>query len=182
MNKNGMRNPIIEFWRFVACVAIAAFHFEWVYIGHPVYLVHFYIWVEFFFILSGFFVASNTIDSNKEFTTLGFLKREFKKVYPMYLVAFVFSFCITNLVNDIKVKEWILLLWQSKWELLPLQMTGFVTSGVSYNVASGYVSALLISTFIIHFLLKNNFKIFINIIAPSFIICGYARLIVSVKS
>lgn len=45
----------IEALRFIATMGIAIFHFEWIYIGHPVYFQHFYLWVEFFFVLSGFF-------------------------------------------------------------------------------------------------------------------------------
>ena len=53
------RNGFVEFYRFIAAICIALFHYEWVYMGTSRYLGHLYIFVEFFFVLSGFFLAQN---------------------------------------------------------------------------------------------------------------------------
>lgn len=33
----------IEFLRFMVTLGIAIFHFEWIYLGHPVFFGHFYL-------------------------------------------------------------------------------------------------------------------------------------------
>ncbi len=53
-----MRNPYIELFRFLGTLAIMLYHFEWLYVGKSVFLTNHYIWVEMFFVLSGFFIAS----------------------------------------------------------------------------------------------------------------------------
>lgn len=37
--ERGGRNGLIEFLRFLACLFIAMYHFEWLYISHPVYFI-----------------------------------------------------------------------------------------------------------------------------------------------
>lgn len=53
------RCGMIELLRFFAAISIAIYHFEYVCVGAPVYFQHNYIWVEFYFVLSGFFLVKN---------------------------------------------------------------------------------------------------------------------------
>lgn len=56
------RNDLIEIARFIAILFIASYHFEILWSKDVErYLEHFYIWVEFFFVLSGFFLAINAL-------------------------------------------------------------------------------------------------------------------------
>lgn len=87
------RDGKIELVRFLAAVSIATYHFEWVYIGRPVFLPHFYIWVEFFFLVSGFFLYFCE-DGNGEghlSTSYRYVFSQIRKVYPLYLAGFLFT-------------------------------------------------------------------------------------------
>ena len=173
----------IELWRFIACISIVVFHFEWIYIGSPVYLQHFYIWVEFFFILSGFFLGKNVLD-NKEtnyaehkFSSLNYLKTSVKKLYPLYILAFVISFISMSIINDWDFMQNVSALFSAKWEILMLQMSGFDLNAIVINGTTAYISALLFASLIIHYILENHFKMFINILGPILCIGSYAYII-----
>lgn len=54
MAKETSRNGLIEIARFFAAVFMALYHFEWVFLSESKYFTHLYIFVEFFFVISGF--------------------------------------------------------------------------------------------------------------------------------
>jgi peptidoglycan/LPS O-acetylase OafA/YrhL len=178
---NKPRNCIIELYRFFASLFIAMFHFEWMYIGHTIYLPFFYIFVEFFYILSGFFLAANLQSQKKEnedaASSIHQTIKQFKKMYPQYLIAFIFSFITLFIINAWPLKQVLPVLFQTKWELLLLQLGGFDQNIIVINGVTAYISGLLVATLILHYLLENHFKIFINLIAPILLIFTYSHLI-----
>lgn len=124
-----MKNPYIELYRFGACILIALFHFEWCFVGHPVYLNHMYIFVEFFFLVSGYFFASNIHKNGIVESGWCFIKKRVKKIYPLYITAYVFAL-MAEVVNKITPIEDILnRLWDTKWEIALLQMSGLNYGG-----------------------------------------------------
>ncbi len=164
----------IELLRFVATIGIAIFHFEWIYIGQPIFFRHFYLWVEFFFVLSGFFLAKNVKTADEdEYSSLKYCYNQAKKLFPEYLIGFAFSFIVYCLVNNIsEIKNVIYLLWQSKWEIVYMQLSGIDPTAPMINGVTGYIPALLASGLIIHYLLNNYYKLTLNLVsvfAPIFI-------------
>lgn len=178
MNKD--RNCIIELYRFIGSLFIAIFHFEWIYIGHPIYLPFFYIFVEFFYILGGFFLARNVQlfrKENESMSSINYTIKQFKKMYPQYLIAFIFSFIVLCVINSWSLSQALQALFQTKWEILLLQLGGFDKNTIVVNGVTAYISGLLMATLILHYLLENHFKMFTNLIAPLIIVFTYSHLI-----
>ncbi len=115
------RDWMIEALRFLATCSIAMFHFKWIYLGHPVYFQHFYLWVEFFFVLSGFFLAKNAIenlDKDNIFGPIEYTKKQAIKLWKPYILAFIFSFFVYCLVNEVRgFRNIISTLFAAKWEI-----------------------------------------------------------------
>lgn len=178
MNRKN-RNGIIELWRFIAAMSIAIYHFEWLYNGTPIWCTHFYIFVEFFFVLSGFFIVINIKKNNNEMSSWEYVWRQTKKLYPVYLGGFFVSFVVVSIVEQTPIGEWGYRLWKAKWEILLLSTAGFDNAGKTYNLggAPQYITSLLFGTLILHFLIKKYKDLFKNLIGPILIIGGYAKLI-----
>lgn len=175
----GNRDSRIELLRFFATICIAIFHFEWIYIGNPVYFRHFYIWVEFFFVLSGFFLARNIDRANDDlFASFFYVIRQAKKMWPPYIIAFLFSFvvfCIANKISD--VCSILNVLWKSKWEMVYFQLSGFELAAPVINGVTAYIPALLGASLVVHYCLQNHYKITINILAPMLPVFIYSHII-----
>ena len=174
--KERKRNGLIEFLRFVACLSIAVFHYEWIYIGHTIYLPHFYIFVEFFFIISGFFLALEATKGKKSIYNGNGVKYAFnqlKKLYTLYIIAFLIIFFLNN-----NISKWIINLWNAKWEILLLNTFNF-SNNLVYNQGGApyFISSLLVASCILFYIINKNKDLFKNIIGPLIIICGLGYLI-----
>lgn len=162
----------IELLRFIAAISIAIYHFEYICMGAPVYFQHNYIWVEFYFILSGFFLAKNA-SLGGNVCSWGYALNQFKKLYPLYFLAFVVSFLGINMLNQISVKEMLHNLWFAKWELLLCYVFGFDYT-VAYNGggAPAYIPVLIICSVALYYLIEKHRDLFINVIMPVFVLGG----------
>ncbi len=178
--KDKKRNPYIELWRFFAGMCIAVYHFEWIYIGNPVLFQHFYVWVEFFFIISGFFLALTASKAgDKTDFAWGYVKKQFVKLFPLYLAAFVFSAMVSFYTQRESFQGVIAELWNAKWEILLMQASGFANGSRTFNLggAPAYVSVLLICSLPLFYLIQNHRQLFINVIGPVCVVGCYCRII-----
>ncbi|WP_312650398.1 acyltransferase family protein [Aminipila sp.] len=184
MNTKNLRDWTIELLRFMAAIGIAIFHFEWIYLEAPVYFRHFYILVEFYFVLGGFFLAHNVYlkeEKNEPYTELESLKymiKQAKKLFPMYVIGVIFSFvvyCIYNRVTE--VDNIVALLWRTKWELIYLQLSGIDISAPQMNGVTGYIPVLLISGLCCHYLLRKYKHFTINVLCIIGPILIYSHII-----
>ncbi len=175
------RDGKIELVRFLAALSIAMYHFEWIYIGHPVLLQHFYIWVELFFLISGFFLyfSMDNEDRKGEYrsSSFGYVFSQLKKIYPLYLTGFLFTYVVTNMVEQLPLGQWAAALWGAKWEILLGVMYGFGGSVYNKGGAPEQISALLLGSLILHFLITRHRPVFVNVIAPLTVIIGFGRII-----
>lgn len=171
------RDGNIELLRFMAGVSIAAYHFEWVYIGYPVYFQHFYIWVEFFFVVSGFFLALNAKDEG-DLSSYRYVFRQWKKLYPLYAGGFCFTFFIVNFLEKNPFAQWIEGLWRAKWEVLLLGIAGFDNDASMYNLggAPAYISALLICSLILHYFMIHYRNEMLHVWLPIGIVVIFGRI------
>ncbi len=179
-NEDMKRDWMIEGVRFLATCGIAIYHFEWIYLGTPIYFQHFYILVEFFFVLSGFFLAKNILENKNDsfYMPFKYVKKEAVKLWKPYIVAFVFSFIVYCLINDIKGwKNIIVTLFAAKWEIFFLQLSGFDMNAPIINGVTAYIPALLFSSLIIYYLIKKHYMLFVNIVIPVIPIFIYAHII-----
>lgn len=180
IEKSDNRDYRIELLRFIATMGIAIFHFEWIYLGKPVYFQHFYLWVEFFFVLSGFFLARNVEKGSREneMESLQYTLRQAKKMYPAYIVGFIFSFIVYCMANQVKGLWRILkLIWSAKWEMFYFHLFGIDPTAPNINAVTAYIPALLIASLVLHYLLCNYKKITVNIIVILVPIAGYSHIV-----
>lgn len=100
-------------------------------------------------------------------------------MYPAYIGGFIFSFLVTAFVEGIPGQEWLNRLWQAKWEILLLNICGIDNGSVLYNCggAPAYISALLISSLVLFYLIRKHKELFVCVIAPLILIGGSGRII-----
>lgn len=171
----------IELLRFIATLGIAIFHFEWIYLGHPVYFRHFYLFVEFFFILSGFFLAKNVkrTENNDDYASLKYTYHQAKKLWVPYFIAFIFSFWVYCLVNNVKGLNVLWLLWQSKWEIIYFQLSGFDPTAPVINGVTAYIPALLFAGLIVYYMLSKHYRLTVNILAVVLPVLIYSHIVIT---
>ena len=168
----------IELLRFIATIGIAIFHFEWIYLGNPVWFRHFYLWVEFFFVLSGFFLAKNADGSSGDYQSLKYTYGIGRKLFPAYLIGFIFCFVVYLLYHSVfNIRGILSLLWKSKWEMLYLQLSGIDSNAPMINGVTAYIPALLVASLILHYFYVNHRKLTVNLIITLVPIAIYSHII-----
>ena len=150
-----IRNGEIDLFRFIFAIIVFSFHFEYA----PAIFKSGYLCVEFFFVLSGYFLMQHIEkNSNHDFNptklVYNYAKNRLKRLYVSYFIACVGAFLIRFIVlSDISLRT---VINKGVWEILLLQTFGFEFS----TTVIWYVSALLIASVIIYFLflyLRNYF-------------------------
>lgn len=139
-----------------------------------------YIAVEFFFIVSGYYLAEalSKINAKKQCDlsqlgseTFAYTLSRAKRMYPEFLIGFVLTIILDQIIYHGSITNLIKKLRQTGiYEVLLLQCANPYDTQI-LNVA-WYVSALLFATFIMYPFLRCIPDIFKNIIAP-LLMCGY---------
>lgn len=153
------RNCNISLYKFIASVCIAIYHFEWLYIGHPVFFVHFYIWAEFFFLVSGFFLA---FTKDIENITVEYWWKRYKKLFPMYLIAFGITWLLVLIISRWDVRQALGALYNAKWEMFMIHMWG-ISSDVKVNIVTGQIPALLVAGIVVKYMIQYHRKFVENL-------------------
>lgn len=177
----GKKRQAIELLRFVFSIIIVLYH-TWDYFEAPVHFIGGYIAVDFFFVLSGFFLfrsasavspPSSSEDGSISKATLDYTFRRIRRLYPEYLFAFLLQFWFMNLfVWNNTVYSSIKNGFDAIWTLLFLNMAGL---GIpTYNGPTWYLSSMLIAGFLLYYLIKKNAPLFQRIIAPLSILVIYS--------
>lgn len=175
------RNGTLEFMRFVFCLTILFFHYSKMLLGGVslkdgvkfALFPHGAMGVEFFFILTGIFLAHSaekqSLNSKKKLSiipeTFQYFGKKYVSIFPQHVVAFAVLFGVMVLIH-LDMPNW------SAWErfdtALPsfflIQMTGIM--GSPLNHIEWYLSAMLIAILIVYPLCRLHFKIFTRYIAP----------------
>ncbi len=129
------RKSSLSLARYVATICIAVFHFEWIYMKNPVLFGLFYIWVEFFFVMSGFFVGIYHISCQRNllYAISFWFKKQIKKQYPLYILAAFINFIVQTFAMGWKSIEMVFYeLFQQRWEYLGL--VPFIPDAKVYNI------------------------------------------------
>lgn len=86
-----MRYKVLDSWRGIAAVFVAAFHFPVNGLVHSAALMrHAWLFVDFFFVLSGFVIAHALRDGLADASAFrAFMIRRLGRVYPLYVVMLV---------------------------------------------------------------------------------------------
>lgn len=160
------RNNMVSFWRVVFTYVIVVYHLLNQY-GRPTAL---FIGVEFFFVVSGWLLSVDLKTKNR--TPYEYTLHRIKRLYPEYLPAFLVSaacliifnrYSLKNALNwagTIGIKE-LLCIHYWPWNDAPLA-----------NVATWYISVLILAGLFLYSLCKRFPKVTREIIIPLVIVIG----------
>lgn len=164
-NVDSNRIASLEFYRFVFCLIVILHHFQGY--GHGTEAKGGYLAVDFFFILSGFFLLKyyySQVDKEgtDEKKSLQYLWHRVKVLFPHHLFSWL---CCVPIFIFITNKSFSIFLKQGIGELFFLRGTG-VGVDTSVNGVNWYLSVLVVFSYFILYLIQKNKNIFIYGIAP----------------
>lgn len=135
------------------------------------FFTHGYLVVEFFFILSGYFIYTSLIKNDKG--TLQYTVDKIKRTYLEYIIACVFMFGLVALSTFMHYGHFFTLYYVFKFitEALLLQNIGIFNGGFNYPL--WYFSVLIWGGGGLYALLKYNIKLSVNIILPIYVLLFY---------
>lgn len=168
------RNIPIEFFRFVFICFICLWHFNNV----ATFLKHGYIAVEFFFILSGFYLYKN-YRKNPKTDTFDYVLGRAKKLFPPFLISFLLL-VVLDRKQYIYLPEYI-----SPDSILEKYFIHFpelfLCQGLTFrsgiNFPLWFVSVLLFASGVLHSMLKNYGEKSINLFFPVMSLFGFHYII-----
>lgn len=189
----------IELWRFIFTVAIALGHlntFVWINTGENLLFTGGRV-IAFFLFLSGYFLMVHY----KKQKASGKVKGEepskqawkytggrFKALYPALFMGVLLAFIVRNAINGTKITQIFSVFMDSIWEFLGISQIGAVglleLKSLSFDVTLGtsqlwngplwYISALIIASLILYYVVSKSEDFFTGFFAPVFIILTYA--------
>ena len=182
------RNGAIDFWRFIFATLLVIFHaylldeenrFEL-----PFILGRGAIAVEFFLLTSGFLMAvsvNKLPDASFSWSdTWGFIKRKIMGFYPAFVIAWFITFVTLNVLKFENISTVLSNLFSSVFELTLIRNAGF--SGYRALGQTWYLSAMVISMFILYPIYRRNKKRFEYYIAPAIAVLVLGYLFYKTKS
>ena len=167
----------IDFWKFIFAVYIVIYH----YLGHARSITTGgYISVEFFFIVSGYFMMHQfetymSKDGEKEKYPLYHIQKRFARLYPIYIFAYLISLAVFAITREASFVDVIAKVYQSFPEMFMLRIEG----RTSVNGVSWFVAAMLIAGLIIAGLLTLSKKFYSLCLAPLSVILIYSAFFYS---
>lgn len=164
------KNYSIEFYRIIATLVICVHHMQ-LKCGLHIF-THGDLFVDFFFMVSGLFLARTFFFEKMHSGTNYFFKR-IKRLYPEYLLAAILAIVSYGYAGKFSLSKAIP-------ELLMVQNLGMFEGG--YNYPCWYLSVLVFASFIIYQCIRYGKDIFIKAIAPVIIICGYGYISVNLNN
>lgn len=175
MNK---RYCSLDIAKFAFTMMVAVFHF-WDNYNQPARGG--FIAVEFFFIVSGFFLMKQHAEQIKRITPMRFMLVRVKKYYPHYIFSFLMLFLVSNVNNVTFHGRNVLDLMSRLINQLPeiFIMHGTIISDeqtILYNSATWYLSTLLIMGYILWALLNEHESEFLTA-APVIILWIYSYML-----
>lgn len=177
--KKVIRNGEIEFWRGIFCLVIFLYHLSLDSDSSQTLFQKGQIGVEFFFLVSGLFMAK-TVDNRREKGTDGLGKESFMYVLHKYAVMFPYHAAafLAGFALLIKSQGWALLECFEKALLVMPQFLLLHMSGIGdikVVTIEWYLSAMLIGMLFIYPLLRKWYDVYVYIVGTllSLSIFGY---------
>lgn len=158
------KNYAIEFYRVIATIFICIHHMQGK-CGISIF-THGDLLVDFFFALSGVFLAGS-FAREKEHSGSSYFFRRVKRLYPEYLWAAVIAIVSYSVVGKFDINS-------ALSELFMLQNTGPFSGG--FNYPCWYLSTMMFASFVIYELLKYNRDLFVKVISPLLVLAGYTYI------
>ena len=171
------RNGVISFWKFAFALLIVFFHGNILGSSSDTIIgLGGYIGVEFFFVVSGVFLASSIVKkfdqntSNLGKDTVLFIAKKIKTFFPYLLLAYILLISLYIFKYDVSFSN----LLSSIWELLLLNESGI--RHFSINTPVWYLSSMILSMFIIYPLMRKFKMNYVYIVAPLVVYLGIGYL------
>lgn len=181
VNKNGK----IELARFIFSVEIMFFHIfdlllpnDFKLLGHITPFASGWFGVEFFFVVSGYLMASTAFKNQTKNESVGkstfeFMKRKLLAVLPFHLIIFSVSLIFILIVNSEDFNSFLNIIVKVIPNFLLIQRSGLDVKdilGVEW-----YISEMLIAMLILYPICKKYYDRFTRTVAPviSILIIGY---------
>lgn len=175
------QNRAMELYRFVAAVMILCYHCHWFAFRESGEAFRgFYLFVELFFILSGFLMMSSVRRhvtpeerKNPAAMTARYMKKRLRQLYPHHILSWVLVAVIEfYLIRDL----WPIEVFKIGWaELLLVNIFGFVRNEY-INIVCWYLSGLVFASLIVHYLVLRDEDGFVKVIAPILLVVCYGTL------
>lgn len=176
------RNGFIELCRFIFMIGIVSHHSHFLTNDlNKVPILGGYISVEFFFILTGYFMYSSYKNSatKQDRSAIYQIYTKLKRFYPYFLVAWFTVFLLKHIENgsiQVGILFWDLI--SGIPQFLFLQCTGLAGIGYNYNGPTWFVSSLLLGMLIVYLLMYAGEKNFTTATAPALSLICYGLVII----
>ncbi len=180
--KQSNRNASLELMRFIAAVTVMTYHFFSICIPMGGIVEFGVVMVEFFFLLSGFFMMQYIEKCNEPMDLGHYLLKKIKGFYAPFIMVFAVQFIIFVLSTPITSSlEIVRALFHFKWEALLLQTAGFIQNpqfNIDYLLGQAwYLSAMMLAVLILYPIAKRFKKNFVSIVCPILVVVSYAYMI-----
>lgn len=171
LNKtSSKRNGKIDLLKFLFAVTIAIYHFNCsADYPHEIFNSA-YIAVEFFFIVSGYFMAKSLSkfdsrsDTNVIKESLVFIKKKYFSFFKYHVFMFIVTVVLWIPYFDFSLKEWLIKLMKAVPNFFLLKMFGFNSS--PWLMAEWYLSSMMIVMFILAPVMIKHRKLYSCYFAP----------------
>lgn len=151
-------NPEIDLLKLFFSVAVLLFH-TYKIPGLKSVMPRGFLAVEFFFLVTGYFMGIKLRSGNSPDTDK-FILRKLAPIYPIILAATLIAFVERMIpVGGDSLLQWLISIPQSFFEVSLLWMQG-ISVGRSYNGPTWYISAMVIAMAIIYPLFRKHWKYF----------------------
>lgn len=173
------RNAELDFWKFFAIIIIVLHHSYMVLEEKKVIFEQGSIFVEFFFMVSGYFMALSASKKPPAETeklgseTAAFVFKKIKTILPYYIFG-----SIATLVGNVAYLGFKNVFAPGKLLRVPFTVFFLEVTGIpAYNItgANWYLSAMFLSMFVLYPVLRKRNDLFLKVIAPlvSLLLYGY---------
>ena len=180
--KKTSRSASLELLRFIAAVGIMIFHFGTQGIGVPDMAPYAFCFVEFFFILTGFFMLMYLETHENADDPFVYIKKRVNSFYSTFIIVLCYQLIIFLYTNSIKgIRAFFQTVFHFKWEFLLMHCSG-VLYNPQYNKDyllghDWYLSALFLVLLIIYPIARYYRNFYKNILVPAATILLYPIII-----
>lgn len=172
-----VRNPAIDFWKFLYSWCIVFYHF---YAKTQEHLIGGWIGVEYYLLCAGVFffrsVERNTDGEGRLLiSSYEYLKKRFFRFFPWAFTAFFCMFIVSEAILTPGVTAGRILdhLSDDIWEILLVKMNGLNEGKNLLNVPAWTLSSMLIVEFVLWGILAHHRRVFIELYMPLSLLIGF---------
>lgn len=184
MNQTAKNNRLnaIELVRFLGACGILMIHFGKFYFENNGYFSKGYLFVEYFFILTGFYMMHSLETRQEPLSTPAFLLRKIRGFYAPLCVVLCGHLLYDCIYRGCRtVGEVVDKLFHFKWEFLLLSTAGFIREPqINQGHLMGqtwYLSAMLLALVFAYPLARYYRRAYLHLVAPLSILCVYSFMV-----